>query len=86
MNHRFRILLASLVILSMHSYSQEEDKSEEKTEEKSETEESIVELLEFLGEFETESGDWVSPFDLLQDRHTELDKPKTNDDENDEND
>lgn len=82
MNHRFRILLAPLVILSMHSYSQEEDKSEER----SETEESIVELLEFLGEFETESGDWVSPFDLLQDRHTELDKPKTIDDEDDEND
>jgi hypothetical protein len=70
MLHRFKLLAGMIFMLPMQALPQDDDLP-------TDAETDLIGLFEFLGEFETVNGDWISPEDLVQDVYTELDEPVT---------
>jgi len=65
-------LLFALLFLSIFSLSVAAENKQEKP---------STELLEFLGEWETEQGEWFDPFWILKNIRSKSDKKKEKDDE-----
>jgi len=65
-------LLFALLFLSIFSLSVAAESKQEKP---------STELLEFLGEWETEQGEWFDPFWILKNIRSKSDKKKEKDDE-----
>jgi hypothetical protein len=61
-------LIATLVLLSLPAVATAGDSDEAPSEE----------LLEFLGEFQTQDGEWFDPLDLLEVKQSDLRQNETN--------
>ena len=75
--HLWGIVLL-LGLLSAPVFAQEPDKAREKSEE---SEMPSLEFLEFLGDWETEDGEWIDPEELEQIALSDQEQ-ETNEDEN----
>lgn len=73
MNLQSRIWTCLLFLISMQASSQESDSQEAGSIADTETQFLFINMLEFLGEFETEDGKWVSPEILGDDVFADLD-------------
>lgn len=73
MNLRFRSLLCLLSLLSLQAHGQESGGQETGDIAESESRFLFINMLEFLGEFETKEGDWISPGILADDTFADLD-------------
>jgi len=73
MNYRSRIMLCLLSALSVQANSQDADDREGGTIAETESRFLFINMLEFLGEFETEDGEWVSPELLGNEAFADLD-------------
>ncbi len=66
MNRRSRFLLCLLALVSVQCHGQEAAGEGNDVVSDAESRFLFINFLEFLGEFETEDGDWINP-DLLDD-------------------
>ena len=73
MKRRSRLLLCLLSSMSAHGYSQDEGDLNASPIDEAESRFLFINMLEFLGEFETESGEWISPDILGNDAFADLD-------------
>ena len=61
MKYRSRVLLGLLSSLSLQAYCQEPETIDPDSIAESESQFPFINMLEFLGEFELENGEWISP-------------------------
>lgn len=73
MKHRSSFILCLLASLSVQGYGQESGNADGSDVSEAESRFLFINLLEFLGEFETEDGEWISPDTLEDDVFTALD-------------
>jgi hypothetical protein len=61
MKYRFRVLLGLLSSLSLQANCQESESIDPESIVEAESQFPFINMLEFLGEFELENGEWISP-------------------------
>jgi hypothetical protein len=71
-------MLCLLSSMSAQVYSQVEDDLNSNPVAEAESQFLFINMLEFLGEFETDAGEWVSPDILGNDAFADLDAVNTN--------
>ena len=72
MNLQSRSLLCLLSFITLQAYAQESDNGSLAD---TESQFLFINMLEFLGEFETEEGEWINPELLGNDVFADLDSP-----------
>jgi hypothetical protein len=78
MKYQFRFLLCLLSTLSAQVNSQESGVPDSNAVAEAESRFLFINMLEFLGEFETETGEWVNPEILGNDVFSDLDAGNLN--------
>jgi len=72
MNLQSRTLLCLLSFITLQAYAQESDNGSLAD---TESQYLFINMLEFLGEFETQEGEWINPELLGNDVFADLDSP-----------
>ena len=73
MKYRSRVLLGLLSSLSLQANCQESETIEPESIAEAESQFLFINMLEFLGEFELENGEWISPETLSNEVFSDMD-------------
>ena len=73
MKYRSRILLGLLSSLSLQANCQESETIDPESIVEAESQFLFINMLEFLGEFELENGEWISPETLSNEVFSDMD-------------
>ena len=79
MNLRSRIILCLLSVFTIQAYSQESVEASAGAIADAESQFLFINMLEFLAEFETDEGEWISPEILGNEAFIDLDGSKSGD-------
>lgn len=77
MNLQSRIIFCLLAVSPVQAFSQSSTEQESGAMADAESQFLFINMLEFLAEFETEDGEWISPDILADDVFTDLDVATT---------
>ena len=79
MNLRSRVILCLLSVFATQAYSQESGEPNTGAIADAESQFLFINMLEFLAEFETDEGEWISPEILGNEAFIDLDGSKSGD-------
>ena len=79
MNLRSRIILCLLSVFTSQAYSQESGDQNTGAIADAESQFLFINMLEFLAEFETDEGEWISPDILANEAFVDLDGDESGD-------